>query len=329
MNSVILTHGDLDGITSGAIALMALPGSSVFFTRPSQIQHDLARLARDEPELISISDIAVNRSSFSEILKALNQIPSKTTVLWTDHHPIDNEHRKKLSERVDYFNETGSCAAELVYRRFEDRLPDGAVLLALYGSIGDYCDNSPFAVKRFEDLDKRTIYFEAGILVQALQEMDYTKGAKETLYHLALGIQPSSMSQIVEMAVKATRVEHEVFRYVQQHVRKLGPVGYVLDMPLNGYRGKSAKFAAYCAGGTIGISGRSFGNEVDLSLRRRDSDIDLNVAVQRVLSGIPEAQGGGHPAAAGASLQKVHFSEFVKNLAEYAIRAGADSVHLP
>ncbi|MFX0107392.1 MAG: hypothetical protein ACFE7R_03845, partial [Candidatus Hodarchaeota archaeon] len=46
MTSVVLSHGDLDGITSGAIALLAFPGSDFYFTRPSQLHQDLYRAER-------------------------------------------------------------------------------------------------------------------------------------------------------------------------------------------------------------------------------------------------------------------------------------------
>jgi hypothetical protein len=53
--SVVLSHGDLDGITSGAIALLKFPGSTFYFTRPSQIHQDLFRVAKDKPDIVHIS----------------------------------------------------------------------------------------------------------------------------------------------------------------------------------------------------------------------------------------------------------------------------------
>jgi RecJ-like exonuclease len=317
MTSTILTHGDLDGIASGAIAVMAFPGSNVLFSRPSQIHQDLFRLSRDNPDVVLISDIALNSATFDEILRAIERFPSTTKTYWTDHHPIAEGQRRRLSQYVDYFNEVGSSASELVFRRFGSHLPETALRLALYGAIGDYCDSSSFAATHLEDYDKRTLYFEAGILVQALQEIEHQKESRDLVYELALGIQPSAMNDLVALAVKATRIEHEVFRYVNQNARKLGSVGYVLDMPMNGYRGKAAKFAASCTDSVVGISARTTDEEVDLSMRRRGFGIDLNAAVTEVLSDIHEAQGGGHPAAAGATMRKTDFPKFLERLARY------------
>jgi single-stranded-DNA-specific exonuclease len=317
VTTVVLSHGDLDGITSGAIALLAFPGSDFFFTRPSQLHQDLYRVAKDRPTAVSISDIAINNKRFDEILDAIDRFPESTTIHWIDHHPITTKQRRELSKRVDLFHEVGPSAAELVYRDFKESLPEHALRLALYGAIGDYCDDTEFAKQQFDNYDKRTLYLEAGLLVQALQEIDYRKEAKDIVRQLTLGIEPSSMNDIVALALKATRIEHQVFRYVQGNARKLGPIGYVLDMPINGYRGKSAKFAAYVADANVGISARSTDDEVDMSLRRRQSSVDLNKALDSILPEMEGAQGGGHPAAAGASMYKNDFPKFLQKLAEY------------
>ena len=96
MKSVVLSHGDVDGITSGAIALLAFPGSEFYFTRPSNIHADLYRIAKDRPEIVSISDIAINEKRFKEIQRALSKFPSSTKIYWTDHHPMSSKHRKVL-----------------------------------------------------------------------------------------------------------------------------------------------------------------------------------------------------------------------------------------
>ncbi len=316
-DKVVLSHGDLDGITSGAIALLKYPGSEFYFTRPSQVHQDLFRVAKDRPRLVHISDIAINERRFDDLLLALDRFPESTDILWTDHHPMSKEHRKQLERRVDLFHESGPCAAELVYRKFEQDLPEHAVRLALYGAIGDYCDDTPFARLHFDDIDKRTLYLEAGLLVQALQEIDYRSESKDLVHQLTLGIKPSSMNDIVDLAMKATRIEHEVFRYVQSNAKKTGVVGYILDMPVNGYRGKSAKFSAYVTNSKIGISARSSEDEVDMSIRRRRTDLDLNRALNDILVSFDGASGGGHPAAAGASLNRDDFPKFLQTFSDY------------
>ncbi|TFG27510.1 hypothetical protein EU527_18475 [Candidatus Thorarchaeota archaeon] len=316
--TVILTHGDLDGITSGAIALLSYPRSDFYFTKPSQIHQDLSRVAKDKPSIVHISDIAINAKKFDQLLEALDRFPETTIIQWTDHHPMTPKQKREIISRVDLMHEIGPCAAELVYRKFQSKLPEHALRLALYGAIGDFCDATPFAELHFDDMDKRTVYLEAGLLVQALQEIDYRRESKDLVYQLSLGVKPSSMNDIVNLAVKATRIEHEVFRYVQNNAKKVGQLGYVLDIPINGYRGKSAKFSAYVTNSMIGISARSSGEEVDMSLRRRRTRLDLNKALNEILPAVEGSSGGGHPAAAGASMEINLFSKFLNLLSEYA-----------
>ncbi|MHA2117929.1 MAG: hypothetical protein ACW98J_03335, partial [Candidatus Thorarchaeota archaeon] len=193
MTSVVLTHGDLDGITSGAIALLAFPGSDFYFTRPSQVHQDLYRVAKNRPVTVSVSDIAINSKKFDDILDALDRFSESTTLYWIDHHPITARQKRELTKRVNLVHEVGPSAAELVYREFKDQLPEHALRLALYGAIGDYCDETEFAKQQFDNYDKRTLYLEAGLLVQALQEIDYRKESKDIVLQLTLGTEPSSM----------------------------------------------------------------------------------------------------------------------------------------
>jgi single-stranded DNA-specific DHH superfamily exonuclease len=62
MTTTVISHGDLDGITSGAIGLLALPGLFFYFSKPSNIAQDLFRAAKDHPQEVIISDIALNSS---------------------------------------------------------------------------------------------------------------------------------------------------------------------------------------------------------------------------------------------------------------------------
>lgn len=317
MNSVVISHGDADGITSGAIGLLKFPGSSFYFSKPSQIHTDLYRIAKDKPSFVSVSDIAINAQRFEEVLRALDKFPETTEIHWIDHHPMTRKQSGQLRKRVSLVHEVGPCAAELMFRRFGDDLPEHGLRLALYGAIGDYCDDTPFTQVQFENYDKRTLYLEAGLLVQALQEIDYRRESMDLVHELTLGIEPSAMNNIVSLAMKATRIEREVFRYIQHNARKLGRVGYILDMPISGYRGKSAKFAAYLTDSNIGISAKSSEADVDMSIRRRGQEIDLNKALNSILPEFSDAHGGGHPAAAGATLNKNEFPRFLQRLAEY------------
>ena len=96
----VLSHGDVDGITSGAISLLKFPGSTYYFSKPSQIHNDLYRIAKERPDIVSVSDIAVNEMRFDHILSALDRFPESTEIYWTDHHPIGRKQKRELEKRV-------------------------------------------------------------------------------------------------------------------------------------------------------------------------------------------------------------------------------------
>ncbi len=81
MTSITLTHGDIDGITAGAVDMLAFPGAEFYFSRPSQIHLDLSRIAKDQPENVVVSDIAMNATRTTEILDALRHL--------SQHYPLD------------------------------------------------------------------------------------------------------------------------------------------------------------------------------------------------------------------------------------------------
>ena len=60
------------------------------------------------------------------------------------------------------------AASELTYRLFEDRLDRDMRRIAIYGAIGDFCDNTPHVKSWVKDWDKRSLYFQAGTLTQAI-----------------------------------------------------------------------------------------------------------------------------------------------------------------
>jgi len=68
--TLILTHGDSDGICSGAIAKSAYPGASVYFTNPVNLLDKLNEI-RDVKTLI-ICDIAINERHCLELYSRLS-----------------------------------------------------------------------------------------------------------------------------------------------------------------------------------------------------------------------------------------------------------------
>ena len=86
-STLILTHGDSDGVCSGAIAKSAFPEGDVYFTSPVGIIDDL-NLA-DGYENVIICDIAVDEKALHRaVLKDFAEIASVSDLTYIDHHPL-------------------------------------------------------------------------------------------------------------------------------------------------------------------------------------------------------------------------------------------------
>ena len=69
--TLILTHGDSDGICSGAIAKSAYPDAYVYFTSPVSLL-DKLDLIEDVENLI-ICDMAIEERHYSELYSTLEE----------------------------------------------------------------------------------------------------------------------------------------------------------------------------------------------------------------------------------------------------------------
>ncbi|MEM2900514.1 MAG: DHH family phosphoesterase, partial [Thermoplasmata archaeon] len=288
---VILTHSDADGVCAGAIAYSIYPDAEIKITRPSSLLNDLKSLGSNEKiEKIIILDISIDENDAKNILNYLNNFCTKgIEVIYIDHHPLPSLLCGKLPEYI--ISDTSKSATELSYHYFKNR---DMIFVALYGAIGDYFDNTEFVQNTLKDFDKRTIYFEAGLLTLALSELQGFEIRKELIKRLALGVQPCEMNDVVESAIRAEQIGTHTYFYSKKNVKKYGQVSYVLDVPTSAVA-QVAMIAAREGGTIVGIGARTCGEEYEMSLRRRSDDVDLNRLLREVAPTVG-GRGGGHAA---------------------------------
>ena len=114
--TLILTHGDSDGICSGAIAKTAYPDAYIYFTSPVNLLDKLSLI--EDVETLIICDIALDERHCSRLYPLLNEFAEKCNLYYIDHHPLPNNYGKE-----DWFyHDIEACSSELTYRLFEDRL---------------------------------------------------------------------------------------------------------------------------------------------------------------------------------------------------------------
>lgn len=308
--TVILTHGDCDGICAGAIALSMFPGSEVYFTRPVALHDDLQKTEADK---IIIADIAMSRPDTNKTVKALKERGSD--IMYFDHHTISPDARKTLEKNLSlYKNVQGSSASELIYKHFQKDIPRERVWIALYGAIGDYSDETDFVKERLLNWDRRAIYFEVSTISLGTKNEQFSgyDEKRHIVESMARGNNPSDIQGLVQSAKEAVNREFDLYGIVKRKAAAFNNIAYVRDIPSFGFRGPSALFSATVKNTPVGIAAytRESGY-VDITIRTRDYSLKLNDIADDVAEKLG-GSGGGHPHAAGAKIPDDKFKLFLE-----------------
>jgi RecJ-like exonuclease len=304
VKTLILTHGDSDGICSGSIAKTAYPDAYVYFTSPVNLL-DKLKLIEDVETLI-ICDIAIDEKSCPELQKTLEKLAKVSDLYYIDHHPLP----EKCEKEVWFYHDVEACSSELTYRTFEDRLNRDIRRVAIYGAIGDFGDNTSYVENWVKDWDKRSLYFQAGTLIQAILYKGRDYEFKRTLLEpLSKDVIPSNIPDLLELAREAAINEEKIRLFVKENVEVLKNSAYVMNT--NNSISKAAIYAAAYGQRDVGIAVeyRERKNAYDLSIRSRE-DADVN-RILRSLAPKFGGSGGGHPVAAGARIPENSLEAFL------------------
>ena len=309
METWIFTHGDADGLCAGAISLAANPDAHVFFTHPYGLEEDL-REAKKTDRII-ICDIALSESHLTMLLKLFSEISRKGDLTYIDHHPLpEGLSKDKIPGR--FVHSLESSASELAYLFFKSRVSRMHARIAIMGAIGDYLDNTPTIRGLLKKWDKRTLYFESGLLIQGIEGQKRNHDFKRSIVaNLANNLLPSFDRRLVELAIQNTHLEEIAIREIKSRVKVFGDVAYILNFPFS--LGKTATYARGLTDSLIGVAGEERKNMIDMSLRSSSERIDLNRMLRRITKKIG-GSGGGHPNAAGARIPKGKFEDFLEEL---------------
>jgi single-stranded-DNA-specific exonuclease len=311
----ILTHADPDGICAGSIALSKFPGSRIFFTRPTSLYSDIRDV---ESRKVVISDIALTKQDAPVLVKLFRKMKEEgREVLYFDHHSIPEKITKamlKNSLSLLVHSRTAS-ASELIYRHYMDELPKERVWIALYGAIGDYSDETPFAKEKIKNWDRRALFFEVSTICLGIKNDQFAgyDGKRRIVRALARGDNPSDIQGLVKSAKKAVNREFDLYEIIKKSAQVSGSVAYVIDVPTFGFRGPSALFAATVKNTRFGLSAHTRERYIDITMRTRDYSLKLDVLADNAADAAG-GSGGGHASAAGAKIPKGKFKKFLEEL---------------
>ncbi|MDD1764798.1 MAG: DHHA1 domain-containing protein [Candidatus Methanomethyliaceae archaeon] len=304
----IITHGDSDGICSGALALAAYKNAKLFFSHPIGLADDLRQVDGD----VIICDIALPAQTLDKVHQELTRIDgSGHKTVYIDHHPFPPNF-DLTTFPWDPHHSVKASAAEQTFSTLQERLTRDYSRVAIYGAIGDYLDRTPKIEEWLMQWDKRSLYLESGLLIQAIDSMGRNYELKrEVARYLANNNLPSQDEKIVNRAISEAIREEEMRGHIEEVVKVVGKVAYVLDIDWS--LSKSAIYSRAQTGALVGIGAETRDKYIDMSLRTHSDKLDLNgmvIAITQKIGG----SGGGHPMAAGAKVPKEKFKIFVEEL---------------
>ncbi|MEM2153362.1 MAG: DHHA1 domain-containing protein [Nitrososphaeria archaeon] len=302
----IITHGDCDGICAGALVLSIFPESNVVFSNPIRLYDSLKKVYEDET--VIVCDIAINEILFEKLGCLLNNFKH---IIYIDHHPLSDKIVSKLGPNIDLVHNLECSASELTFYKFKESIVPEYSRVAVYGAIGDYLDNTKGVQDIIVNWDKRTLYFQTGVLIQALEVIGKNDDKKlEILGKLSKNVPPSEIDSLIELAIESARKEEEMRKYVKDNVLKVGEIGYILNP--NGPLGKAAIYAKAYTRASVGLAGEIRRGKVEMSLRTH-FNIDLNSILIEIAPKF-DGVGGGHSKAAGAEVPYERFQDFLNEL---------------
>jgi len=320
---VLISHVDLDGITSAKVVNAVVNADNVKILQYDEVDEKLAeKLKIDGYTKIIISDMYVERE---EILKAME---SFAEILILDHHPSKDWNSDKTTHLKA---EEGYCAAYFCYSLFNkvqnieklDWLVASAciadfcnvknrewikAIFEKYGiQTGGYMNKLGFA---YDDISKSEIYrvqWDLGLAIIFFR--DNLKRVFESI--------GESFGDIGDLKEHSSKIEKEVERAMDEFEEKRiefeGGYFFVFNPRFNVGGLVSTMISTKYPDKTIMILSEKE-NGYSISARRQDGNVDLGLFLKQLLQGLENARGGGHRQAAGAYFMKKDLPEITKRI---------------
>jgi RecJ-like exonuclease len=310
-DTLIMTHGDTDGICASAIIKSMHLKSEIFFSHPHGILDDLNNNIKSNITRVYILDIALDESIWRRLIEYLNRLSRRVDVVYIDHHPRPKE--LDIEEiKFRFFHEEDRSTSELTYMLYQHLIDKDLSRVALFGAIGDYSDETQFVRYMYDRWDKRHIYFEGGLLTYALEASrklyDFKRRIAELLSN---NMVPSSSKEVVERALKMAETEEKMRLDIKDKVKSMENIAYVINV--EGSIGRAARYAMVFKNKPVGIAIEIRNNKAIMSVRARKGYVDLNTLLRNIAIKF-NGSGGGHPHAAGARIPLRELSNFLKHL---------------
>jgi RecJ-like exonuclease len=309
--TIIITHGDADGICAAAIVKMTPEHhkDEVFFSHPMGLLSDLSNVKIQSSDLILL-DIAIDQRAYSEIIPILERIGSKYTIIYLDHHDLPGPLPSCVKMMRDPTNQ--ASATELAFRFFYSELPVTADRITCIGAICDYCDDTPLIKELMHRFERRTLFLDAGIMSQGMSNFQRNYDFRRKLVEeFAKGRYPCEISELTNGAIKLTQEDKKSRSEVIKMYEKGEKIAWVFNPPAS--KSKAAHWIMGDSGKLVGITVNIHQYKpdiADITIRGRNV-VDLRPIIPKIAQTMG-GSGGGHENAIGCRIPRDKLDTFLK-----------------
>lgn len=324
--TIVIAHGDLDGMTAAAIVIAALKNTgraghvSLRFTQPFTLQEELRRLPRGDVERLIIVDVALDEEHAGHILSSLQELGGLEK-LWIDHHASTIRRALDLMERgFSLLLSIDGCAATIAGKAFLHLTgnPEFYSKLVVIGEAGD-------KVREVPPTDPMRHFVE--VLGNAIAAAPTDNEFKERIVRMWVDKEMLVDDEVAKRAEEALERLRELLKEAESNIRYDGDKVRVIDLRgvrVHGYAGKVASHHVKETGKVTLLLFNVGTNNTIVTVRvPPKSSFDAASAI-RELAPRYGGGGGGHAKAASARIPSTRADDFVRELVERVEKASSE-----
>jgi RecJ-like exonuclease len=253
--------------------------------------------------------------SAKEFVEKLGEIASRSKVTYIDHHYVSEAVKKRIRRKgVKLVHDVRECASILTYQTFRSGLPDDAKMLALWGAVTDYMDDSPAARRLMEQTERHFVLLEATMLAYALAKKGEEAGFPEMVAkELSMMKLPHEVDGVPTLALEQLKEVVRLQDEVKRDGKRIGRLAYMQTDQQS--TGGVAKLLIGAFGVPVGVSFKERdGGWYEASLRcTSQCKVHLGKTISSIAEGLG-GKGGGHGKAAGCRIPASRVQDMLRAL---------------
>ncbi len=316
-NIIIITHGDLDGLTAAAILFSALKKKedeikiNIAFAQPFNLYEELYGMKTRSLEKLFIVDIAVDEATWPRTKNSLKDLTHRAKITWIDHHRSTMRHSSELIDMdISLLLSIDRCAVSIVaeaYLHLTDN-PEFFSKLVVIGEVGD-------KVRELDKGDPLNTYVEVlgNSLALDPADDDFKRKLVKTwaVNHTLLDD---------EVAKRAEEAYNRLASLLKEATKRMAYMSSRLliidlrDIRVHGYAGKIASYFSSKQNKITLVLFKIRENETIVTCRVPITmDIDASTILHATAAKYGGG-GGGHPRAASARVPTVMLEKFLQEM---------------